>query len=34
LRRGFVAANVDDLPKDRQHMYNWQRKSLVLIKNL
>jgi len=34
LRRGFVPATVDDLPKDRQHMYNWQRKSLVLIKNL
>jgi amino-acid N-acetyltransferase len=34
LKRGFVQATVDDLPKDRQHMYNWQRKSLVLIKNL
>jgi amino-acid N-acetyltransferase len=34
LRRGFVQASVEDLPKDRQHMYNWQRKSLVLIKNL
>ncbi len=34
LKRGFVKATVDDLPKDRQHMYNWQRKSLVLIKNL
>ncbi|QRX83402.1 amino-acid N-acetyltransferase [Glaciimonas sp. PAMC28666] len=34
LRRGFVSATVDDLPKNRQHMYNWQRKSLVLIKQL
>ncbi len=34
LKRGFVAASVDDLPKNRQHMYNWQRKSLVLIKKL
>ena len=34
LKRGFQPASVDDLPKDRQHMYNWQRKSLVLIKNL
>ena len=34
MRRGFVLATVDDLPPDRQHMYNWQRKSLVLIKNL
>jgi amino-acid N-acetyltransferase len=34
LKRGFVNASVDDLPKNRQRMYNWQRKSLVLIKNL
>lgn len=34
LKRGFIQATVDDLPKDRQHMYNWQRKSQVLIKNL
>lgn len=34
LKRGFVQASVDDLPKDRQRMYNWQRKSLVLIKQL
>jgi amino-acid N-acetyltransferase len=34
LKRGFVNASIDDLPKDRQHMYNWQRKSLVLIKHL
>ncbi len=34
LKRGFVMATVDDLPKDRQNMYNWQRKSLVLIKKL
>jgi amino-acid N-acetyltransferase len=34
LRRGFTPASVDDLPKNRQHMYNWQRKSLILIKNL
>ncbi len=34
LKRGFVAATIDDLPKDRQHMYNWQRKSMVFIKNL
>jgi amino-acid N-acetyltransferase len=33
-KRGFVHAAVDDLPKDRQHMYNWQRKSQVLIKTL
>lgn len=34
LKRGFVNASVDDLPKNRQRMYNWQRKSLVLVKNL
>ena len=34
LKRGFILASVDDLPKDRQHMYNWQRKSLVLIKQI
>jgi len=34
LKRGFVNATVDALPKDRQRLYNWQRKSLVLIKNL
>lgn len=34
LKRGFVMANIDDLPKDRQNMYNWQRKSMVLIKKL
>lgn len=34
LKRGFVAGTLDDLPKDRQNMYNWQRKSLVFIKHL
>ena len=34
IKRGFRNASVDDLPKDRQHMYNWQRKSQVLIKKL
>jgi amino-acid N-acetyltransferase len=34
IKRGFVQRGFDDLPKDRQNMYNWQRKSLVLIKNL
>ncbi len=33
-KRGFVHATVDALPRDRQHMYNWQRKSQVLIKTL
>jgi amino-acid N-acetyltransferase len=34
LKRGFVAGSLDDLPKNRQQMYNWQRKSLVFIKHL
>ncbi|GGC16986.1 amino-acid acetyltransferase [Oxalicibacterium flavum] len=34
LKRGFMPATVDTLPKDRQSMYNWQRKSLVFVKNL
>jgi amino-acid N-acetyltransferase len=34
LKRGFIHASVDALPKDRQHMYNWQRKSQVFIKQL
>ena len=34
IKRGFVPATIDALPKDRQHMYNWQRKSMVLVKTL
>lgn len=34
IKRGFVPANVDALPKDRQRMYNYQRKSQVLVKTL
>ncbi len=34
LKRGFVKAGVDDLPADRRRLYNWQRRSLVLIKKL
>jgi amino-acid N-acetyltransferase len=34
IKRGFKPADVDDLPPARQHMYNWQRRSQVLIKQL
>jgi amino-acid N-acetyltransferase len=34
LKRGFVLGSVDDLPVSRKKLYNWQRKSLVLLKNL
>jgi amino-acid N-acetyltransferase len=34
IKRGFQPATVDDLPPGRQNMYNWQRRSQVLIKTL
>jgi len=34
LKRGFVVASVDQLPAGRKNLYNLQRRSLVLIKNL
>lgn len=33
-KRGFVQTGIDSLPLERQRMYNWQRKSQVLIKEL
>ncbi len=32
LKRGFTLADVDDLPVERKRLYNWQRRSQVLIK--
>ena len=32
--RGFVAAGIDDLPLQKQAMYNWQRNSRVYIRPL
>ena len=34
MRRGFVLADVEALPQERRNLYNWQRKSQVLIKQL
>lgn len=34
IERGFVAAGPDDLPAPRKAMYNWQRRSKVLVKSL
>ena len=34
LKRGFVKSNVEDLPKGRRSHYNWDRKSMVLMKTL
>ncbi|MBK6744657.1 MAG: amino-acid N-acetyltransferase [Hydrogenophilales bacterium] len=34
VERGFVPASPDELPAKRKEMYNWQRRSKVLIKPL
>jgi amino-acid N-acetyltransferase len=34
IRRGFVAAALDDLPLERQQLYNWQRRSQIFVKTL
>ena len=34
LKRGFVQADIDALPEARKRKYNWDRKSVVLIKKL
>ena len=33
-KRGFVIADVDQLPRERRDLYNWQRKSQILVKDL
>jgi acyl-CoA oxidase len=34
LKRGFNVGTVDDLPRTKKNLYNWQRKSQVLLKPL
>jgi amino-acid N-acetyltransferase len=34
LKRGFVLSDPDQLPEARRRLYNWDRKSLVLVKKL
>jgi amino-acid N-acetyltransferase len=34
LKRGFTIAAVDDLPAERQRLYNWQRRSQILVKTV
>ena len=34
LKRGFIKSSVDELPKERKSHYNWDRRSMVLIKTL
>ena len=32
--RGFKDAGVDSLPREKRELYNWQRRSQVLVKNI
>lgn len=34
LERGFQEVSVDALPKERQDLYNWQRRSKIYMKKL
>lgn len=34
LKRGFTAADVSSLPMEKQKLYNWNRRSLIFIKDL
>ncbi|MEZ5727633.1 MAG: amino-acid N-acetyltransferase [Burkholderiaceae bacterium] len=34
IKRGFVPASVDELPAGRRNIYNWERRSQILIKRL
>jgi amino-acid N-acetyltransferase len=34
LKRGFVQTDPDWLPEARKRKYNWDRKSIVLVKGL
>lgn len=34
LKRGFAMADIERLPVERQQLYNWQRRSQILVKSL
>ena len=34
LDKGFVDASIEDLPAQKQELYNWQRQSKILAKTL
>ena len=34
IERGFKADGVDALPREKRELYNWQRRSKVLVKAL
>ena len=34
VERGFTEAGVDELPRQKRALYNYQRRSVVLVKRL
>jgi len=34
IEHGFVQAKIEELPMQKQRIYNYQRKSIVLVKDL
>jgi amino-acid N-acetyltransferase len=34
LKRGFVQGDPERLPEARKRKYNWDRRSIVLVKNV
>jgi amino-acid N-acetyltransferase len=34
IERGFAETSVDKLPKEKKDLYNYQRRSKVLVKSL
>jgi len=34
LKRGYAMADIERLPVERQQLYNWQRRSQILVKSL
>jgi len=34
IKRGFALATIDELPIERQRLYNWQRRSQILVRDL
>ncbi len=34
VERGFAEASIDTLPAEKRQLYNYQRRSVVLVKRL
>jgi amino-acid N-acetyltransferase len=34
VERGFAEAGIDTLPREKRQLYNYQRRSVVLVKRL